>query len=306
MTVLTVPLTGVKPDKVPLVNDADRGARPPPSYHPKLLESGSVSANDEPCFRFRLIMYRVVLGLFALMSVFVVVVLARHALCRSHKRDVALMQRPNLERLGTVEDVAPSYDASETDNLPVLPPSSDYAGSPDRMEDLYNRFGGFDLSKTLGAQPAASSGDYFPAFNRMFFADLERDGGRATSLTATKSARFIHDFSVNVTGIVDVEAQRCYVMPLVRDSASPPANLYDLLFKMSSGYYSMDVQKIMGGMRAVEPPVKDLSAYGLYISKDCADYATYRLEKADEPNAVTSTVSNAPVSTVAATTTDNS
>lgn len=93
----------------------------------------------------------------------------------------------------------------------------------------------------------------------------------------TDAARFIHDFSVNVTGIVDVSAKRCFVMPLSRRTVAPPKSLNDLLFKMSTGYYSTDMRRAVAGMRVVQPPVDDLSGYGLYISKDCAGYSTYVL-----------------------------
>lgn len=93
----------------------------------------------------------------------------------------------------------------------------------------------------------------------------------------TDAARFIHDFSVNVTGIVDVPAKRCFVMPLSRRTVAPPKSLNDLLFKMSTGYYSTDMRRAVAGMHVVRPPVDDLSRYGLYISKDCAGYSTYML-----------------------------
>lgn len=35
----------------------------------------------------------------------------------------------------------------------------------------------------------------------------------------------------------------------------------------------------MHNMRIVEPPVKDLTQYGIYIAKDCAGYLTFQLEK---------------------------
>lgn len=35
----------------------------------------------------------------------------------------------------------------------------------------------------------------------------------------------------------------------------------------------------MRDMRIVKPEIQDLTEYGAYISKDCAGYSTYKLEK---------------------------
>lgn len=36
---------------------------------------------------------------------------------------------------------------------------------------------------------------------------------------------------------------------------------------------------MMHNMRIVTPAVKDLSEYGIYVAKDCAEYPVYKLEK---------------------------
>ncbi|KAL4134904.1 hypothetical protein QTP88_006592 [Uroleucon formosanum] len=98
-------------------------------------------------------------------------------------------------------------------------------------------------------------------------------------LPLANSARFIHDFSANVTGIVDIDGKRCFIMPLNRSAVLPPQSLYDLLFKMSSGYYTIDTSNVMHDMRVVKPAIQDLTEYGIYIAKDCAGFPTYKLEK---------------------------
>jgi len=189
-----------------------------------------------------------------------------------------------------------SYAAAESDMvLPVTTSSplvadsgltltlsgpTDYDASQfNDMEDVYKKLEKFALNKALHRKDArdGDDDDVVSVLNDDF--EINHKSGKVVQpIIITKSARFIHDFSVNITGIVDVEGQRCYVMPLMRNSVSPPISLYDLLFKMSSGYYSMDIKKVIGNMHIVKPALKDLSDYGLYISKDCADYSTFKLE----------------------------
>lgn len=170
--------------------------------------------------------------------------------------------------------------ASDSGLTFTLSGPADYDASQlNDMEDEYKKLEKFALNKALNRKDARDGdSDVVKVFNEDF--EINRSGKEVQPIIITKSARFIHDFSVNITGIVDVEGQRCYVMPLMRNSVSPPISLYDLLFKMSSGYYSMDIKKVIGHMQIVKPALKDLSNYGLYISKDCADYSTFKLENA--------------------------
>lgn len=97
------------------------------------------------------------------------------------------------------------------------------------------------------------------------------DGGR--------SSRFIHDFNANKTGIIDVEARRCFVMPLNRTQVLPPRDLIDLVRKMWDGYYEVDTDMVRETMRVVLPPIKEPKSAGLYIERECAGYPIYKLEK---------------------------
>lgn len=180
--------------------------------------------------------------------------------------------------------VTTSSPASADGLTITLSETADYdASQPNDMEDVYKKLEKFALSQALNrkdAQRRVNDDDVVTVFNENVEVD-PTSSNIAQPAIITKSARFIHDFSVNITGIVDVEGQRCFVMPLMRNTVSPPASLYDLLFKMSSGYYSMDIKKAIGNMRVTKPALKNLNDYGLYISKDCADYSTFLLEKVD-------------------------
>lgn len=94
-----------------------------------------------------------------------------------------------------------------------------------------------------------------------------------------RQGRFIHDFNNNLTAIIDIDGHCCFVMPLNRKRVLPPRNMYDLLNKMHNGYYEVNTEVVRESMRAVFPPISDLSSVGAYIGKECKQMPTYMLEK---------------------------
>ncbi|CAK9798587.1 Integral membrane protein 2C [Anthophora plagiata] len=94
-----------------------------------------------------------------------------------------------------------------------------------------------------------------------------------------RQGRFIHDFNINKTGIIDIDGQCCFVMPLNRQAVLPPRNMYDLLRKMYEGYYEVDTEIVRETMKVVTPPITDLSVVGTYIARECQNLPTYMLTK---------------------------
>ncbi|KAI4464262.1 integral transmembrane protein 2 [Holotrichia oblita] len=94
-----------------------------------------------------------------------------------------------------------------------------------------------------------------------------------------RSGRFIHDFNTNKTGIVDITGQRCFIMPLDRNSVLPPKSLFDLIQKIWDGYYKVNTEIVRETMMVVTPPIEDASEAGSYIAKECSGMNIYRLEK---------------------------
>ncbi|XP_074032774.1 uncharacterized protein isoform X1 [Leptinotarsa decemlineata] len=94
-----------------------------------------------------------------------------------------------------------------------------------------------------------------------------------------RSGRFIHDFNNNMTGIIDVTGQRCFVMPINRKTVLPPKSLVDLIHKMWEGYYKVDTELVRESMRVVLPPITDTKVVGAYISNECRGMPIYKLEK---------------------------
>ncbi|XP_023209896.1 integral membrane protein 2B-like isoform X1 [Centruroides sculpturatus] len=94
-----------------------------------------------------------------------------------------------------------------------------------------------------------------------------------------RRGRFIHDFSVNKTGIIDLDGHQCFVMPLNRSLVLPPHSLFDLVVKMRAGYYDVDTEIVRETMQVMTPPIKDFKTVGYYIARECSKMPTYRLER---------------------------
>lgn len=94
-----------------------------------------------------------------------------------------------------------------------------------------------------------------------------------------RHSKFIHDFKINKTGIVDVNGKKCFVMPLNRTEVLPPNTLLDLVKKMHNGYYEVNTGLLRETMKVVTPQIEDRSNLGTYIQRECSDYPIYRLEK---------------------------
>ncbi|XP_032674005.1 integral membrane protein 2C [Odontomachus brunneus] len=121
-------------------------------------------------------------------------------------------------------------------------------------------------------------------FNERFEIDLENEHYEKIDVPdfrGGRQGRFIHDFNINKTGIIDIDGQCCFVMPLNRQRVLPPRNMYDLLRKMYDGYYEVDTAIVRETMKVVTPPITDLSVVGTYIARECQDLPTYMLKKVD-------------------------
>lgn len=98
-----------------------------------------------------------------------------------------------------------------------------------------------------------------------------------------RRGRFIHDFNSNITGIIDIDNKRCFVMPLNRQLVLPPRSLFDLIHKIWDGYYKVNTEVVRETMRVVTPPLEDKQMVGTYIARECQSLPIYRLEKYRSP-----------------------
>nr|CAD7195124.1 unnamed protein product [Timema douglasi] len=119
-------------------------------------------------------------------------------------------------------------------------------------------------------------------FEEKFEIDLENENFEKIDVPDFRDGRrgrFIHDFNSNKTGIIDLDGQRCFVMPLNRNRVLPPRSLFDLIKKMWDGYYEVNTDVVRETMRVVTPAITDFKNVGYYITRECRDAPTYMLEK---------------------------
>lgn len=288
-------------DQAPLVNL--NAMSPPPSYNPKALEAGertnrnkreSTRPNNTKGPYFSFLMVLLMIAVLFVLSTFV-------PICRSYNE--FLNRYPHGSNTVRYRKLYKMHPATGNDMMgPVIKCASqcDCDAEEERSEVVEA-----EATKKKPETSAAEEGAVFATVTVPFQAaaadypgaaastaipdgvaavapgtDDDNDDGKPQPVNVTKTARFIHDFSVNITGIVDVEAHCCYIMPFFHDS-NAPVSMDELMFKMTSSSYELEMKKVTSTMRMVQPALTDLSAFGLYISNDCADYPTYRLEKAD-------------------------
>lgn len=94
-----------------------------------------------------------------------------------------------------------------------------------------------------------------------------------------RHGRFMHDFKENQSAIIDTTANRCFIMPLDRNTTLPPKSFIDLMEKMGSGYYNIDTDRVRRNMRVVTPPITDLTLISERIANECYDMKVYMLER---------------------------
>ena len=74
--------------------------------------------------------------------------------------------------------------------------------------------------------------------------DLEANSMESSELPEVFCGRYLHDFNVNLTVIVDFLGDRCFLMKLDRDIIPQPDNFYDYLNKRRQGAYNLDYEEI--------------------------------------------------------------
>lgn len=146
-----------------------------------------------------------------------------------------------------------------TNELTRLQAAQDEAGDLNRLESRF-----FNEEIELGDSIDES-------YSKITVPDF-RDGRRG---------RFLHDFRNNQSSIIDKDNNRCFVMPLDRETVLPPESLLDLVTKMWNGYYDIDTSVIRKDYRVVTPAITDDSTITSRIAKECFGMNIYMLEKYD-------------------------
>lgn len=113
--------------------------------------------------------------------------------------------------------------------------------------------------------------------------DLEEEKFELIQMPDVSSGAYVHDFTVNRTGII--ESTRCFVMVMDRTEIAPPRSLFDLLTKTTDDGYEMDLDEIQHDMMIVLPKLTSdevFKQYGWFIGKACRGKTVFKLEPVPE------------------------
>uniref|UniRef100_A0A069DRS8 Integral membrane protein 2 n=1 Tax=Panstrongylus megistus TaxID=65343 RepID=A0A069DRS8_9HEMI len=136
-----------------------------------------------------------------------------------------------------------------------------------------------NVLKKMTEHLLANKGEPIGFYHEEFEIDDTYEKISVPEFSGGKNSRFVHDFSINKTAIVDTNGGRCFIMPLNRSTVLPPATLVDLVKKMREGHYDVNTDLLRETMRVITPAIKDRDGLGQIITRECNNYPIYKLEK---------------------------
>lgn len=112
--------------------------------------------------------------------------------------------------------------------------------------------------------------------------DMEDNVMETLELPEIFLGRYMHDFKINQTVIVDTLAKRCFLMKLDRNLIPAPRSIYEILAKMRNGAFDIDYEEIRKSYRINGPPIQAFDrSHGAFIPDVCSSKITYNLEEID-------------------------
>jgi len=93
--------------------------------------------------------------------------------------------------------------------------------------------------------------------------DLEFEEFEEFRMPQLSRGRYLHDFKVNKTAILDTAGGRCFLLDLDREEVPKPKSFLEIVRHLRrDGVYGMDVEEVRQDTRIVFPPLVNLSDYG--------------------------------------------
>lgn len=148
--------------------------------------------------------------------------------------------------------------------------------NPREEDDTFklNMFALFNNNPRLGQ---ATTGQDFE-FD--FELDLEQNEFESFELPEIFLGRYMHDFKVNHTVIIDTLGKKCFLMSLDRNLIPAPKNVFDILVKMREGDFDIDYEEIRKTYRVAGPALENFKpSHGSFIPEACSDKSTYMIEE---------------------------
>jgi len=115
-----------------------------------------------------------------------------------------------------------------------------------------------------------------------FDIDVEEDK-EELQMPELSKGKYIHDFKMNKTAIIDHEKKRCFVFNLNRNDVASPRSLHEILRGMMKGMFDIDLHQIRKDMTITFPAVENFQEYGPAIKNACNGLTTYRLVSSTKP-----------------------
>jgi len=114
--------------------------------------------------------------------------------------------------------------------------------------------------------------------------DEEVDTYELTELPQLSRGKYIHDFKMNKTLIVDDENDRCFIMELNRNEIKPPRDFMEFISRLENGIYQLNLNEVRHDTRVVFPPLDNVSwtKYGVPIANNCQKRTSYLLEEVEK------------------------
>uniref|UniRef100_A0A286XR57 Integral membrane protein 2 n=2 Tax=Cavia porcellus TaxID=10141 RepID=A0A286XR57_CAVPO len=91
-------------------------------------------------------------------------------------------------------------------------------------------------------------------------------------------ANIVHDFNKKLTAYLDLNLDKCYVIPLNTSIVMPPRNLLELLINIKAGTYLPQSYLIHEHM-VITDRIKNIDRLGFFIYRLCHDKETYKLQR---------------------------
>jgi len=114
-----------------------------------------------------------------------------------------------------------------------------------------------------------------------FELDLDQNQFESFELPEIFLGRYMHDFKVNHTVIIDTLGKKCFLMNLDRNLIPAPKNVFEILLKMREGDFDVDYEEIRKTYRVAGPALDHFSpSHGSFIPEACGDKPTFRIEEA--------------------------
>lgn len=91
-------------------------------------------------------------------------------------------------------------------------------------------------------------------------------------------ANIVHDFNKKLTAYLDLNLDKCYVIPLNTSIVMPPKNLLELLINIKAGTYLPQSYLIHEHM-VITDRIENVDNLGFFIYRLCHDKETYKLQR---------------------------